>query len=169
MKLVKKADLKFANGYLVNKKGEVFNHMVIVRQFNALMDLVKVIDFVEKNRVRAEAIACGLPSLDLTASDAKPVFEDPATPTLDEQVTKALMSIKEQRECQNVGRANELIGTFAELMDFAENDCFVWTEVDSSCDKFACDPLELEVDAIKSLVKKYADLEEIVEMFDIKK
>lgn len=169
MKLVKKADLKFDNGYLVNKKGEVFNHMVIVRQFNALMDLVKVIDFVETNKDKAETIACGLPSLDLTAENSKPVFEMPATPAIDAQVMNVVKMVSEKRECQNVDRANELIGTFVELLDFAENDSFAWIETESTQDKFACDPLKLEVDAIKSLVKKYADLEEIVEMFDIKK
>lgn len=124
MKLYKKSDLSITKGLIVANNGDIIlPDLHIVKQVNELETMVQQAAYLER-----QPEATSMPSLDgferVSINDSKVKFTA-VTPTMDEKAAEAMAIMDEMDDLVTVNKANELLGNFKELIEFADHDFVV--------------------------------------------
>lgn len=167
MKVIKKEKLEFVNGYLVDKKGNVYNDFRVVESVEEFAKAVELLDFIEKNE-DAINMAGKTVSFDMPKKHKNDVSIECSTPTLDAKTKEALKCMEELTGIANADRVNEFIESKLQpLVDFVMNERFVWTESFATTETYWFNPTELTIEDIENFAKKLASYTDMIDKVKI--
>ena len=165
-KYIKKEKLAIKDGRLVkkNKVVALFNYS-IVRQYNELEMLLQKAMYLNEQPDYQPAPT--LKGFEFESGFERSRFkvEKPETPLTDKKFEEAMGFIKELKDCKRADDIDIIIERFADLLEFCEADEALVDEcgcADRFDGKYLGDPLELDVDRVKSAIALVANTEAFV-------
>lgn len=169
MKIINKSDMRFVEGYLVDKDGNVINEPTLVDNANTIFEMADFNKFVNANKKRIEE-ADG--KVEYIIPDVYPVTEvkvsKPKTPTLDAQAAEALKAWGEAESVGKADEANEMLEDFGCLIDFVESGIWLVQDRSQTPVRFKTDPLEMSIKEIVDAVTEYVDNKELRNKIEVK-
>ena len=169
MKIINKSDMRFVEGYLVDKDGNVINEPILVDNANTIFEMADFNKFVNANKKRIEE-AEG--KVEYIIPDVYPVTEvkvsKPKTPTLDAQAAEALKAWGEAESVDKVDEANEMLEEFGCLIDFVESGIWLVQDRGQTPVRFKTDPLDMSIKEIVDAVTEYVDNKELRNKIEVK-
>lgn len=167
MKVIKKENLEFVNGYLVDKEGNAYNDLRIVQSAEVFAKTVELLDFIEKNE-EAINMAGKTISFDMPKKHKNDVSIKCSTPTLDAKAEEAMKCMEELTGIANADRVNEFIESKLQpLVDFVMNDQFVWTEEFATVNEYWFDPTKVTAEDLETFAKKFASYADLIDKVKI--
>lgn len=169
MKIINKSDMRFVEGYLVDKDGNVLNEPTLVDNANTIFEMADFNKFVNANKKRIEE-AEG--KVEYIIPDVYPVTEvkvsKPKTPTLDAQAVEALKTWSEAESLDKANEANEMLEEFGCLIEFVESGIWLVQDRGQTPVRFKTDPLDMSIKEIVDAVTEYVDNKELRNKIEVK-
>ena len=165
MKIVSKSDMRFVEGYLVDKDGNVLNEPTLVDNANTIFEMADFNKFVNANKKRIEA-AEG--KVEYIIPDVHLKVSKPKTPTLDAQAAEALKAWGEAESVDKVDEANEMLETFVCLIEFVESGIWLVQDRGQTPVRFKTDPLDMSIKEIIDAVTEYVNNKELRNKIEVK-
>lgn len=167
MKVIKKENLEFVNGYLVDKEGNVYNDSRVVESAEIFAKTVELLDFIEKNE-DAINMAGKTISFDMPKKGKNGMVIKCSTPTLDAKAEEAMKCMKELTGIANADRVNEFIESKLQpLVDFVVNEQFVWNEPFATTEEYWFDPTKITTEDLENFAKKFASYADLIDKVEI--
>lgn len=152
MKFIKKSDLAYRNGYLVDSEGNVHQpDQKIVRDLNELEIKLQRAVYLEEQKKKF------VPA-DIEGKDFKPVSQHDIkasfnikTPLLDKEIENAMAIMDEIDEANAVRKVQEWVESHKELVTFMTDDEFIESDCTERFDLPGLgDPLDLTLNEVVS-------------------
>lgn len=167
MKVIKKENLEFVNGYLVDKEGNVYNDSRVVESAETFAKTVELLNFIKENE-DAINMAGKTISFDMPKKHKNSVGVECNTPALDAKVEEALKCIEELTCVANADRVNEFIESKLQpLVDFVIDDQFVWTESFATAETYWFDLTKITTKDLEIFAKQLASYADMIEKVEI--
>ena len=160
MKVIAKKNLKFVDGYILDKEGTVVNSPELVTQCNQLLAMEELNLFVKENK---EAIENSGKIITFhPVREASPFHvTDPDTPEIDAQQARALAVFNELEAVDAVRTINNImLKRFNTLAHFINDDNVLVTG-DITTEKFVGNPLEIDEAQLVSIVTDFVETTEL--------
>ena len=167
MKVIKKENLEFVNGYLVDKEGNVYNDSRVVESAEIFAKTVELLDFIEENEDAINMVGKTI-SFDMPKKHKNGVGVECNTPALDAKAEEVLKCMEELACVANADRVNEFIESKLQpLVDFVVNDQFVWTEPFATTEEYWFDPTKITTEDLENFAKKFASYADLIDKVEI--
>lgn len=163
MKIVKKQNLEFVDGYLINKEtGDVLNSRLLVEQYNELLKNQNLNAFLRENKKDIEA-ARG-PLVYTVSNDEKQTITltAPETPVTDKKTKEALAVWEEMNAVSRHERAVQVLERLNTLIEFVSQD-YLLDGGAATMTKFRGNILELTTEDITKIVEEFEELADLRE------
>lgn len=168
MKLIKKENLSFTNGYLVDENGNVFNSLWLVNEVNEFFKMAEVVSFIESNREQIEAVMKGIPEFKPIETGCKISVEAKATPKLDAHIKMIEEMFDEVKTVNSADEINDILKEkFSRLSSFIAENTFAWNEGDGTSEEFKVNPLDITADVLIATIAAIVENEEILKAITI--
>lgn len=162
-KYIKKSKLVIKDGRLVKKnKVMALCNYSIVRQYNELERLLQKAMYLGEQPDYQPAPTLKGFEFESEFERSRFKVEKPETPLTDKKLEEAMGFIKELKDCKRADDVNVIIEHFADLLEFCEAEEALVDEcscADRFDGKYLGDPLELDVDRVKSAIALIANTE----------
>lgn len=165
-KYIKKSKLVIKDGRLVKKNKVVaLCNYSVVRQYNELEKLLQKAMYLGGQPDYQPAPTLKGFEFESEFERSRFKVENPETPLTDKKFEEAMGFIKELKDCKRADDVNVIIEHFADLLEFCEADEALVDEcgcADRFDGKYLGNPLELDVDRVKSAIALVANTEVFV-------
>lgn len=165
IKLIKKEDLTFEEGYLIDQDGNVYNTIALVTEMNRVFRMCEIVNFVMENQDEIQARACK----DKLVYHPEPRINQPYVSIPDEDMTTTdgyvatMKEIFREHHVQNnrVAARRKLIEDYPNALRFVQRNYFLFDEATATDMPFEVNPLEIDSDAIEMAVYSWIKTENL--------
>lgn len=162
MKLIKKSDLEYTAGYLTDARtGEVVDLSHLAREYNELMDVRELLEFVETHKT--EILNAGQPVVFTPAASPEPAViksgRTVSTPAKDEAELKAKAIAEEWLLVQNVADIDRHLARYRNLAKWFDTEVVPHKSTDSLPTRFNGDIRDLTEADVVAIVARFHDPE----------
>lgn len=172
IKLIKKEDMIFEEGYLIDKEGNVLNTIGLVTEMNRVFRMCEIVNFVLENQNEIQARAC----IGKLIYHPEPRINQPYVTIPDEDTettdgyVATLKKIFEEQHIQGnrVAARKKLIDDFANALRFVQRNNFLYDETTATDEPFEVNPLEMDNDTIEMAVYSWIKTEDLRAHIDVK-
>lgn len=143
MKLINKNDMRFENGYLLDKKGNIINDGCLVREVNDFALAMRLAGFIKDNQaVLTTKLATQMPKF--KDKDEKIIaIPEPSTECVDAQVNKTMAILDEMDDIKCHDEAQQFVDHFPVMCRFIKEESVPVNYDVAVAAKFDANPLEL--------------------------
>ena len=172
IKLIKKENLTFEEGYLIDQDGNVYNTIALVTEMNRVFRMCEIVNFVMENQDEIQARVCN----DKLVYHPEPRINQPYVSIPDEDMTTTdgyvatMKEIFREHRIQNnrVEARRKLIEEYWNALRFAQNNYFLYDETTATDMPFEVNPLEIDSDAIEMAVYSWIKTEDLRAHIEVK-
>lgn len=172
IKLIKKEDLTFEGGYLIDQDGNVYNTIALVTEMNRVFRMCEIANFVMENKDEIKARACN----DKLVYHPEPRINQPYVSIPDEDMTTTdsyvatMKEIFREHHVQNDRNAarRKLIEDYSNALRFAQRNYFLFDEATATDVPFEVNPLEIDSNAIEMAVYLWIKTEDMRAHIEVK-
>lgn len=172
IKLIKKENLTFEEGYLIDQDGNVYNTIALVTEMNRVFRMCEIVNFVMENQDEIQARVCN----DKLVYHPEPRINQPYVSIPDEDMTTTdgyvatMKEIFREHRIQNnrVEARRKLIEEYWNALRFAQNNYFLYDEATATDMPFEVNPLEIDSDAIEMAVYSWIKTEDLRAHIEVK-
>lgn len=172
IKLIKKENLTFEEGYLIDQEGNVYNTIALVTEMNHVFRMCEIVNFVMENKDEIQARACN----DKLVYHPEPRINQPYVSIPDEDMTTTdnyIATMKEifrEHHVQNhrVAARRKLIDDYPNALRFAQCNYFLFDEATATNIPFEVNPLEIDSDTIEMAVYTWIKTENLRAHIEVK-
>lgn len=172
IKLIKKGNLTFEEGYLIDQDGNVYNTIALVTEMNRVFRMCEIVSFVMENQDEIKARACN----NKLVYYPEPRINQPYVSIPDEDMTTTdgyvatMKEIFREHRIQNirVEARRQLIEDYWNALRFVQNNYFLFDEATATDMPFEVNPLEIDSDAIEMAVYSWIKTEDLRAHIEVK-
>lgn len=172
IKLIKKENLTFEEGYLIDQDGNVYNTIALVTEMNRVFRMCEIVNFVRENQNEIQARACN----DKLVYHPEPRINQPYVSIPDKDMTTTdsyvatMKEIFREHHVQNDRNAarRKLIEEYPNALRFAQRNYFLFDEATATDVPFEVNPLEIDSDAIEVAVYSWVKTEDLRTHIEVK-
>lgn len=172
IKLIKKENLTFEEGYLIDQEGNVYNTIALVTEMNHVFRMCEIVNFVIENQDEIQARACN----DKLVYHPEPRINQPYVSIPDENMTATddyvatMKEIFREHHIQNhrVAARRKLIDDYPNALRFAQRNYFLFDEATATDMPFEVNPLEIDSDTIEMAVYTWIKTENLRAHIEVK-
>lgn len=165
IKLIKKENLTFEGGYLIDQDGNVYNTIALVTEMNRVFRMCEIVKFAIENQSEIQARACN----DKLAYRPSPRIDQPYVSIPDKNMTTTdgyvatMKEIFQEQRVQNnrVAARRKLIEDYPNALRFAQRDHFLYDEATATDVPFEVNPLKIDSDVIEVAVYSWIKTEDL--------
>lgn len=172
IKLIKKENLTFEEGYLIDQEGNVYNTIALVTEMNHVFRMCEIVNFVMENQDEIQARTCN----DKLVYNPEPRINQPYVSIPDEDMTTTddyvatMKEIFREHHIQNhrVAARRKLIDDYPNALRFAQRNYFLFDEATATDMPFEVNPLEIDSDTIEMAVYTWIKTENLRAHIEVK-